>query len=275
MSAAFRTACSLGLGAALLLGGCDAVGPKLFLSARDREIESATRAIESARNDAGRAEALSRRARAHSEKARYSRFFKRISAEDYARVFGLALGDHDQAVALDPGNAEVYYGRGWTCFDRATLEDPKDAGPWLARAAADLTKAVEKDPRHDLAWDRLGLVHLRAGETDKAIDAFKREMALAPLGKSRLADVHCDRGLAELREKKIDAAIADLERSIEYGSNADGCSCEPYNPLVGLYERETRQYDKAWAVVGQAAKRGKVIAPELVESLVKSSGRRG
>ncbi len=270
-----RAAASLGACATLALVGCGDIGPKLFLSARDREIRSATRTIESARDDAARAEGYSQRARAHSEKARYSRFFKRISAEDYARVFGLAISDHDQAVALDPGNAEVYYGRGWTCFDRATLEGPGEAGPWLARAAADFTKAVEKDPRHDLAWDRLGLVHLRSGETDKAIDAFKREMALTSLGRSRLADVHCDRGLAELQERKIEAAVADFEKSIEYGSNADGCSCEPYNPLVGLYERETRQYDKAWAVVGQAAKRGKVIAPEVVESLVKSSGRRG
>lgn len=275
MSGASRRAWPLGLGAVLLLAGCDGMGPKLFLSARDRDIKSATRAIESARDDAARAEGYSRRARARSEVARYSRFFKRMPPDEYGRVFDLAIGDHDQAMALAPGNAEVYYGRGWTHFDRATLEEPKDAGPWLARAAADLTKAVELDPRHDLAWDRLGLVRLRAGETDKAIDAFKREMALSSLGKSRLADVHCDRGLSRLSEKQVEAAIADFEKSIEYGSNADGCSCEPYNPLVGLYEHETRQYDKAWAVVRRATKAGKVIAPELLESLVKSSGRKG
>lgn len=268
-----RVAWSLGACAVALLVSCDRVGPALFLSARDRDIESATRTIETARDDAGRAAGHSVRARAYSEKARYGRSFKRIPLAEYERLFDLALGDHDRAVALDPGNAEGYFGRGWTCFDRAGLEDPKEGRPWLDRAAADFTRAVERDPKHDLAWDRLGLVHQATGELDKAIDAYRREMSLKPLGRSRLADLHCDRGSSLLREKKVEAAIADLEKSIEYGVSADGCSCEPYNPLLALYTNETRQYDKAWALVGEAVKHGKWIAPELLESLRKSSGR--
>jgi hypothetical protein len=28
--------------------------------------------------------------------------------------------------------------------------------------------------------------------------------------------------------------IADYEKSIDAGAIADGCSCDPYNPLLGL-----------------------------------------
>src|SRR5712692_5152010 len=63
---------------------------------------------------------------AYSEKARYSRAFKLISAGEYDRLFGLAVKDHDQAVALDPVSAEAYYSRGQTYYDRAALEVVED-----------------------------------------------------------------------------------------------------------------------------------------------------
>ena len=71
------------------------------------------------------------RGSAYSEKARYCRAFKLISADEYGRLFGLAVKDHDQAIVLDPGSAEAYFSRGQTYYDRAALEDPKDAKPWF------------------------------------------------------------------------------------------------------------------------------------------------
>jgi len=49
-----------------------------------------------------------------------------------------------------------------------------------------------------------------------------------------LADACCLRGASNQKEKKYDAAIGDCEKSIDTGATADGCSCHPYNPLVGL-----------------------------------------
>ena len=93
----------------LLLGGC---GPSFYLASYERDISSSTRAIETARDDAHRAAAYTKRGSAYSEKARYSRAFKLISPDEYARLFGLAIKDHDQAIALDPASAEAYYSRG-------------------------------------------------------------------------------------------------------------------------------------------------------------------
>src|ERR1700756_4318970 len=80
----------------LLLGGCVRMSQSLSLASYDRDISSATRDIETARDDAHRAAAYTQRGKAYSEKARYSRAFKLISPDEYNRLFGLAIRDHDQ-----------------------------------------------------------------------------------------------------------------------------------------------------------------------------------
>ncbi len=175
----------------LCLAGCTRVAHFLYLSSYDRDISSATKAIESAPDNARRSEAFAKRGSAYSEKARYSKAFKLISADEYDRLFGLAVKDHDQAIALDP-SAEAYYTRGATYYDRAELEavvdghlmgSEADRRAWFEPATADFKKAIEKDARLYLAWDRLGLIHETTGEIDEAISDYSQEMALNPLGK--------------------------------------------------------------------------------------------
>jgi tetratricopeptide (TPR) repeat protein len=101
----------------LVLAGCVD-----FLSGRESDIRDATQALERARDDAQRAKAYSSRGTAYSEKARYSRISKLISDDAYERLFGLAIKDHDQAVALNPANAEVYFKRAQTYYDRGSLD---------------------------------------------------------------------------------------------------------------------------------------------------------
>jgi hypothetical protein len=75
------------------------------------------------------------------------------------------------------------------------------------------------------------------GELDMAIGDFTQEMALNPLGSARLAEAYCIRGSSNhKKKKKYDAAIGDYKEAIEIGITADGCSCDPFNPLVTLYD---------------------------------------
>jgi tetratricopeptide (TPR) repeat protein len=265
----------------LVLGGCGPMSQSLYLAGYDRDISSSTRAVETARDDAHRATAYSKRGSAYSEKARYSRAFKLISADEYGRLFGLAIQDHDRAIALDPTNAEAYFNRGQTYYDRAVLETVVDGvavgtdaarKAWFDPAVADFKKAVERDSRHYRAWDMLGLTHETTGELDQAINEYSQEMALNSLGRSRVANAYCLRGGSDQKEKKHDAAIADYEKAIALGAAADDWSCDPYNPLFGLYA-EGRRYDQGWEVVHKARTSGKWIEPELLERLKKESGR--
>src|SRR5579871_1182544 len=258
----------------LLLGGCGRMVQSLYLAGYDRDISRATRAIETARDDVHRAAAYTKRGSAYSEKARYSRAFKLISADEYGRLFGLAVKDHDQAVALDPASAEAYYWRGQTYYDRAVLEvvvngylvgTDEGRKAWFAPAVADFKKATERDGRHDRAWDGLGLIHETTREFDEAVSDYSQELALNPkLGRLRLADAYCERGGSHQKEKQDDAAIADYEKSIDTGASADGCSCDPYNPLFVLHG-ENRRYDQAWEIVHKAQRSKKWIEPEFLD----------
>ena len=265
----------------LLLGGCG--GPSYYLASYERDISSSTQALEAARDDAQRSAAYTKRGSAYSEKARYSRAFKLISSDEYARLFGLAIQDHGQAIALDPSSAEAYFSRGVAYYDRAVLEgvvngalvgDKATWNLWFDPAIADFRKATQKDPRHSLAWDRLGLSHETIGELDQAINAYTQEMAAVDqkLGRRRMANAYCLRGDSDQKEKKFDVAIADYEKAIDLGATADDWSCDPYNPLFGLYA-ESRRYDQGWEVVHKARTSGKWIMPELLDRLQKESGR--
>src|SRR5579862_8427065 len=92
----------------LVLAGC---GPNTFLADRDRDIKDATQAIQTARDNVQRAKAYSARGVAYSEKARFSRIAKLIAEDEYERLFDLAMQDHNQAVALNPASAEVFFNR--------------------------------------------------------------------------------------------------------------------------------------------------------------------
>lgn len=260
--------------AVLLFAGCSQ------MEVYEGQIRSSTQAIDSARDDVHRSAAYSKRGSAYGEKARYSRAFKLIPAEEYERLFGLAIRDHEQAITLNPG-AEAFYHRGRTYYDRAVLETVVNGTPvgtdasrkaWFAPAVADFQMAVAKDGKHHEAWDMLGLTHETTGELDQAIEDYSKEMALDPLGRLRLAGAYCERGAYHHKEKQFDAAIADYEKSIDHGADSDGCSCDPYNPLLGLYT-DSHRYEQSWVVVRRALKAGKWVAPNLLDILKKESGR--
>jgi tetratricopeptide (TPR) repeat protein len=267
------------VGACLVLAlvGCGRLAQAVFLSGFDRNISNATQAIEAAHDDVQRAEGYSKRGNAYSEKARYNRVSKLIAADEYERLFKLAINDHGQAVALDQGRAEVYLNRGQAYYNRATLElhDGKDVKRWFDSAAADFETAIQKDARDYRAFDQLGVVHQENGEPEKAIEDFTKEMALNPLGKARLTDAYCTLASHYHGQKKYDVAVADYRKSIETrGGPDDGCACDPYEALVALYTVETRQYNEAWEVVHLAQRSNRRISPDLIERLKKDSGRR-
>ena len=256
----------------VFLPGCRQISQYLYLHHYDREISKATQALASARNDSQRAAAYAQRGSAIGEKARYSRAFRLISGAEHARLLDLALTDHARAIALAPGNAEMYYLRGCTSYSQTTLtpmvpEDAPRVPARLASAKADFSKAIELDPRHAQAYEFRGLTDEGAGDWDQAIADYTQLAALQPKSRYRLADGYCGRGSFYLKEKRPDLAAADLEKSIEIGSFTDGCQCEPYNSLLAIYLFEKPDLEKARAVVRRAQAASQWIAPEYLEKL--------
>src|SRR5215467_14605234 len=248
--------------------GCVRASRYLYLSGCDRDIAKATKSIEAGKNITQQALGYANRGDAYAEKARYSRAFKLISNEEYERLFALAKKDYEQAIGLAPDNADFYFRRGRAFYMRAGLDlmEGRKSSDFFAPARADFSKAIEKNPRHELAFDMRGLVGEDTGDLDGAISDFAEEAALNPRSGYRLADAYCQRGSRYLGDKNRDPAIADLEKAIEMRTSSDPCECEPYNPLMAVY-LERHDYDRARTVVDRAQKAGQSIAPEYVEKL--------
>jgi len=258
----------------VFLGGCTRMYQSWYVSRLDGEIRGAAQAIAASRNTTQRSAAYADRADAYAEKARYSRLMKLIAGEEYNKLFDLAVQDYNQAIALDPDNAEMYFRRGNAYYSRAGLDMIKEpTSVFLAPAKADFSRAVDKDPRSVAALDMLGLTDGSMGDWTQAIADFRQEVALDPRWSFRVSDAYCNRGSRYSRER-YDLAISDLNRAIQIRGTSDPCECEPYNPLLAIYLNQTREYDKARELVALAQGSGKWIAPEYLEQLkVSSAGR--
>ena len=212
-----------------------------YVSRYDGEIRRAGQAIAASRNTTQRAAAYADRADAYAEKARYSRLMKLIADEEYSKLFDLAVQDYNQAIALDPDNAEMYYRRGNAYYSRAGLDMiyAPYTSVFLAPAKADFSRVVEKNPKNAMALDMLGLTDGSMGDWTQAIADFEQETALDPRMRFRVSDAYCNRGSRYPREK-YDLAISDLNRAIQIRATSDPCECEPYNPLLAIYLNQTR-----------------------------------
>jgi tetratricopeptide (TPR) repeat protein len=256
----------------VLLGGCARMYQSWYLNRADGKIRRAGADLAAARSNVQRCAAYCDRADAYADKARYSRVMRLIAAEEYNKLFDLALQDYSQAIALEPDNGEMYYRRGNAYFSRASLDMIKEpTSVFLVPAKADFSRAVEKNPKNAMAFDMLGLTDAAMGNWTQAIADFGQETALKPLQRFRLSDAYCNRGSVYLGEKKYDLAVSDLNQAIQIRGTGDPCECEPYNPLLAIYLNQTREYDKAREVVALARRSGKWIAPEYLEQLKVSN----
>jgi tetratricopeptide (TPR) repeat protein len=259
----------------VLLGSCARISHSWYLSLDDAKIRHASEAVAAARSNAERSAAYADRADAYADKARYSRVMKLIADEEYNKLFDLALQDYNQAIALAPDDADMYYRRGNAYYSRATLDMIKaPTSASLAPAKVDFSRAAEMNPKNAMAFDMLGLTDASMGNWTEAIADFKQESGLDHLQRLRLSDAYCNRGTVYMGEKRYDLAISDLNQSIQIRAAGDACECEPYNPLLSIYLNQTHEYDKARALVEQAQHSGKWIAPESLEQLKAQTATR-
>jgi len=259
----------------ILFAGCGPYSQSGYLERFDSDIRKASAAIESAKTDAQRAEAYGDRGAAYGEKARYSRVGKLITIEDYNKLFDLSMADFSKAIALDSGNADLYYRRGYVYYGRAGAEMIYDRtpSPALKPAKADFSVVVARNPKNAQAWDMLGLTDASLGEWTAAINDFTQETALDANAQDRVGDAYCNRGMQYSGEKKYDLAEADLKKAIDMGTHPDPCECDPYNQLLWIYTRQTHESDKAQALAAKARAAKRWIAPENLQQLNAAKAR--
>ena len=84
--------------------------------------------------------------------------------------FPKALASFDQAIAMDPEYAEAWNHRATLYYLIGNLE----------ASAHDAERTIELEPRHFGALSGLGLIDIRSGKLEKAIEWFERALAVNP-----------------------------------------------------------------------------------------------
>jgi tetratricopeptide (TPR) repeat protein len=154
------------------------------------------------------------------------------------------IADYDQAIALDPGNADAYSGRAqaWSSkgdHDRAIADyseairlSPKDPGAYHARASAwqrkldydkaiaDYSMAIRLDPNTALRYYDRGIARSIKGDYDQSIADFGEVLRLNPLDVAAFNA----RGISWAAKGDYDRAISDFDEVVKM------------DPKVGLKE---------------------------------------
>lgn len=178
-----------------------------------------------------------------------------------------ALTEYDRALALDPGLARAFHGRGAV---RAALGDYEGAVEDLDQAIAlapddprhlttrgdyhrisrrydaalrDLDRAIELDPTRNVAWAVRGTTYHALGRSDLALADLDRALEIAPdfvWGLVRRARVRRSRG--ERAQQ-----LADLDRAVHLTPGAPWVLCERGDALSAADREEEAlaDYQKA------------------------------
>jgi tetratricopeptide (TPR) repeat protein len=94
----------------------------------------------------------------------------RASDAIQAKEHALGVELLDRVIALKPDWAEAWNRRATAFF---LLDD-------IASAMADLRQVLAREPRHFGAWAGLGHIYMSAGDNARALDAYRKALALHP-----------------------------------------------------------------------------------------------
>jgi tetratricopeptide (TPR) repeat protein len=119
---------------------------------------------------------------------------------DAAADVTMAAADYDDAIRIDPTNAEAFNNRG-----RA-----REAEGDVKGAVADFNKAIRLDPNFVEALNNRGVARQAVGDFVGAIADFDKAIRLDP----NFADAFRNRGLVRHNSGKLEEATADLNEAI-------------------------------------------------------------
>lgn len=130
------------------------------------------------------------------------------------------------------------------------------------QAIAEYNKALEINPRLDLAYYGRGIAYGSKAEYDRAISDFTKAVEIDP----RFALAYSLRGSAYWKTGQYDQAIADYTKALEI---------DPRTAAVGYVSRAIahhglKNYDKAWDDVRKAQDLGYKFDTEFLKEFLKN-----
>jgi tetratricopeptide (TPR) repeat protein len=126
---------------------------------------------------------------------------------------------YTDAIAANPGSAEVYNARGLALWHMRNLDG----------ALADFSAAVNAEPNFKRAYFNRGFVRLERGDSAGAVQDFTAAIDLDP----RYTNAYVNRGHAHARAGNLRAAIADFRKALEL---------EPNHPQADIINQMMREW---------------------------------
>jgi tetratricopeptide (TPR) repeat protein len=124
-----------------------------------------------------------------------------------ARKLEQAVEDYDQAVRLNPNDAQLFVKRGHIFLQK---------GDW-DRAVQDFADAIRLEPDNPTTFHHRALGYERKGDYDRAIQDYDQAIRLNPRDIFAQAALHIVRGAAYATKGDYDQAILNFEQGLRLG----------------------------------------------------------
>ncbi len=135
-------------------------------------------------------------------------YLERAQQRYESKYYQGAIDDYTSALEIDPGNVEIWLGRG------LAKEKAKD----LKGAFSDYTKAIELKENYAKAWLNRGNVLLKMERFEDAIEDYNVALIYEP----EYSIGFYNRAMAEAKLKKNKEACVDLDKAAALGMKVDG-----------------------------------------------------
>jgi tetratricopeptide (TPR) repeat protein len=161
-----------------------------------------------------------------------------------------AVGNFDEAIGLNPDDAQSYNIRGNVWDELGIFE----------RALADYDEAIRIDPDNPAVFHDRAIMWQHKGELDKALVDLDRAIRFSFSD----ARMYCDRGLVWYEKGHHDRAIADFNQAIRLDANSAAACIKR-----GLVLHRNSEFKLAFATVNQAIR----VDPSVFDALRRANLR--
>jgi tetratricopeptide (TPR) repeat protein len=163
----------------------------------------------------------------------FNLYFYRGNSYLFRGQYKRAIEEYDQALELNPSDAEAYNNRGLAYSDLGQYE----------RAIQDYDQALDINPQLAEAYINRGTVYHDLGQYERAIQDYDQALDINP----QLAEAYINRGNAYYYLGQYERAIQDYDQALEINP---GYAEAYYNrgtaySDLGQYERAIENYDQA------------------------------
>jgi tetratricopeptide (TPR) repeat protein len=164
--------------------------------------------------------------------------------------FPQAIVNFDEAIRLDPNDAQAYNSRGNAWDEMGVFE----------RALADYDEAIRIDPNNPAVFHDRAILWQRQGALDKALVDLDRAIRFSFSD----ATMYCDRGLVWYERGRHDRAVADFNQAIKLDRNfAAACINR------GLILHRNSEFKLAFATINQAIR----VDPSIFDAIRRANSR--